>query len=63
MSQPISEVAIIILRDIDKHLDKIAKLNTITEIRQELSDLRTLLDRSIGVIQLITKVNQNNAGD
>ena len=56
--QPISEVAIMILEQINHHIVKIENMNSINEIRNEIAEMKILLDRSIDIIQLIESVNQ-----
>ena len=54
--QPISEVAIIILDDIENCLTKIDNLNDNTDIKNELSGLKSLLGKSKSVIHLLEKL-------
>ena len=56
--QPISEVAIMILQQINSHIVKIDHMNSINEIKNEIAEMKILLDRSIEIIQLIESVNQ-----
>ena len=59
--QPISEVAIIILDEIENCLIKIDNLNdNNTGIKNELSGLKSLLDKSKSVLALIERVNQKH---
>ncbi len=58
--QPISEVAIIILDDIDNCLSKIDNLKDNNEITNELSGLKSLLGKSKSVLKLLESVNQKN---
>ena len=56
--QPISEVAIMILQQINSHIVKIDHMNSIRKIKAEIAEMKILLDRSIEIIQLIESVNQ-----
>ena len=56
--QPISEVAILILQEINSHIVKINKMNSVSEIKNEIVEMKILLDRSIDIIQLLESVNQ-----
>jgi hypothetical protein len=55
--QPISEVAIMILQQINSHIVKIDHMNSIRKIKAEIAEMKILLERSIEIIQLIESVN------
>ena len=55
--QPISEVAILILQEINHHIVKIENMNSVSEIKNEIAEMKILLERSIEIIQLLENVN------
>lgn len=57
--QKISEVAIIILKDIDERLERIDNLD-ISEIKQEIIEVRSLINTSIPVLELLEKLQHEN---
>ena len=58
--QTISEVAIIILNDMDNRLQQVNELDSIEDIKNEISELRNFIATSKSILKLIERVNQNN---
>jgi hypothetical protein len=57
-TQPISEVAIIILEDIDKHLEQVNNLNSIADMKTEISEVRNLISKSLPILELLEKLHK-----
>ena len=61
--QPISKVAIIILEDIENCLTKIDNLNDNNDIKNEIINIKKLLESSKSILTLIERVNQKYGND
>ena len=58
--QPISEVAIMIMDDIENRLNKMNNLSSISDIKSEISELKDMIVSAKKVLTLIERINQQH---
>ena len=56
--QPISEVAIMIMDDIDSRLNKMNNHNNLSDIKNEIAELKEMIVSAKKVLTLIERINQ-----
>ena len=61
--QPISEVAIMIIDDIDNRLNKMNSQNNLSDIKNEIAELKDMIVSAKKVLTLIERINQTYGGD
>ena len=61
--QPISEVAIMIMDDIDSRLNTMNNLSSIADIKNEIAELKDMIVSAKKVLTLIERINQTYGGD
>ena len=56
--QPISEVAIMIIDDIDSRLNTMNNLSSVSDIKNEIAELKEMIVSAKKVLTLIERINQ-----
>ena len=61
--QTVADVGILIVEDIEKQIEHIANLDSESDIKNEIINIKKLLESSKSILTLIERVNQKYGND